>query len=373
MNTDPSALRITHYALRIAFATTWNDQCGIAVYSRSLVAHLEKHAQVEIITLDRESRLFRQIGTLALTAPLDQLAERLNTGDVIHIQHQYPFFGGMALHRNWFRRLLRKLRKPVVVTIHELDFGIGDPWPINMYKPWFNGHLFGGPEIDRIIVHIREHRDLLVNLGIEPEDIKIVPEGVPHVPEVAISPEEAKSELGLTGKRIVTVFGFVVRRKGYEVALQALCELPDDVVLLIAGGCHPDDRTGFFEELESRSSERVIVTGYLPDDRIPVVMAATDVIAAPFTEMSNSGSVMRSIAYGKPIVASDLPATREINERLPCLILTRAGDPQDLAAAIRGLLDDPRNAVEAVQAYAREFTVARSADEIFRIYQELMT
>ena len=361
MNTDPSALRITDYALRITFATTWNDQCGIAVYSRSLVAHLEKHAQVQIISLDREHRM-----------QLNQLAQQMNTGDVIHIQHQYPFFGGMALHRNWFGRLLRKLWKPLVVTVHELDMGEDDLWPINMYKPWFNGHIFGAPEIDRIIVHIREHRDLLVNLGVEPEDIKIVPEGVPHVLETSISTEGAKSELGLAGKRVVTMFGFVVRRKGYEVALEALCELPDDVVLLVAGGCHPDDRTGFFEELKAKSSDRVIVTGYLPDDRIPVVMAATDVIAAPFTEMSNSGSIMRSIAYAKPIVASDLPATREINERLPCLVLARAGDPQDLASGIRGLLDDPRNAVEAVQAYAREFTVARSAEETVAIYKELL-
>jgi glycosyltransferase involved in cell wall biosynthesis len=369
MNTNPSghSSLITHHSSRIALATTWEDVCGIATYSRSLVAHLEKHAQVEIISLDLEHR-----------TQLDQLAQQMNACDVIHIQHQYPFFGGMALHRNWFRRLLRRLRKPLVVTIHELDMGEGDIWPISWYKPLFNHYLFAAPRISRIIVHTNEHRNAFLSVGmadagIEPDIVRVIPEGVPPVPEVAISPEEAKSELGLAGKKVVTIFGFVVRRKGYEVALEALCELPDDVVLLIAGGCHPDDRTGFFEELKARSSERVIVTGYLPDDRIPVVMAATDVIAAPFTEMSNSGSIMRSIAYGKPIVASDLPATREINERLPCLVLARAGDPQDLASGIRGLLDDPRNAVEAVQAYAREFTVARAADEILQIYQELTT
>lgn len=360
--TDHGSL-ITRHSSRIAFATTWDDQCGIAVYSGSLVRELEKHVEVDVVSLDR-----------ANTLPLDQLAERLNQGDVIHIQHQYPFFGGMALHRNWFRKLLRRLKQPLVVTIHELDFGEEDSWPLNMYKPWFNHHLFGAPEIDCIIVHTRGYREALITLGIEPGDIRVVPEGVPHVPEVTISSEDAKSELGLAGKRIVTVFGFVVRRKGYEIALEAFEQLPDDVVLLIAGGCHPDDRTGFFEELKAQiNSDRVVITGYLPDDRIPTVMAATDVIAAPFTEMGNSGSIMRSIAYGKPIVASDLPASREINERLPCLDLFRAGDPYDLAARINGILENNEEAVKAVQAYAREFTVARSAEQTLAVYQELVS
>lgn len=353
--------------MRITFATTWNSACGIAAYSRSLVAELEKHAEVEVVSLDPDCRL-----------PLDQLAERLNQGDVIHIQHQYPFFGGMALHRNWFRRLLKRLRKPVIVTVHELDLGEDDLWPLNWYKPWFNYYLFGAPGIRRVIVHTEQHKELLVRLGmadigIEPDHVRVIPEGVPLVQEVAISPEEAKSELGLADKKVVTIFGFVVRRKGYEVAFEALGELPDDVVLLIAGGCHPNDRTGFFEELKAKLPDRVIVTGYLPDDHIPVVMAATDVIAAPFTEMSNSASIVWSIAYGKPIVASDLPATREINERLECLMLFEAGDPHGLASRISDLLQNDRHAVEAVRAYAREFTVARSADETFQIYQELVT
>ena len=353
---------ITHHALRVAFATTWDDQCGIAVYSRSLVAELERHVEVDVVSLDRQGRL-----------PLGQLAERLNQGDVIHIQHQYPFFGGMALHRNWFRRLLKRLQKPLVVTIHELDLGEDDVWPLKMYKPWLNHHLFGAAEIDRIIVHTRGHQDSLITLGIEPEDVRIVPEGVPRVPKVTISPEAAKLELGLAGRKVVTIFGFVVRRKGYEVALEALGRLPDDVVLVIAGGCHPSDRTGYFEEMKSHLPHRVMITDYLPDDQIPIVMAATDVIAAPFTEMSNSGSIMRAIAYGKPIVASDLPATREINERLPCLILAQAGDPCDFAARISDVLANDREAVKAVQAYADEFTVARSAEETLAIYQELVS
>ena len=353
--------------MKVAFATTWNSKCGVAVYSRSLIAEMEKKAGIDVVSLDRD-----------MTQTPIRLAARLNEGDIIHIQHQYPFFGGMAFHRNRFRQVLKRLKKPLVVTVHELDLGDRDTLPIRMYKQWFNRHLFG-TQIDRIIVHTQEYQGRLQELGIDPSVIRVVPEGVPAVSPPSISSMDAKHTLGLAGKRIITIFGFVVRRKGYEIALDAINRLPDDVVLLIAGGQHPDDHTGFIDELNEQISAdnlsgRVLVTGYLPENRVPLVMAATDVIAAPFTYMSNSSSIMRSIAYGKPIAASDLPATREINERLPCLTLFEVSNPKDLADKVLDLLEDERkmaDAVTAVRAYADTFTIGKSAAETIAVYEEI--
>ncbi len=354
--------------MKITFATTWDSECGVAAYSRSLVAELEDHTVIEVVSLDPGADV----------SPA-WVAARLNSGEVAHIQHQYPFFGGMAFHRNWFRRLLMRMDVPLVVTVHELDLGEADSRPVRGYKRWFNRRLFGAAEIDRIIVHTAEYRDKLAGLGVEPADIRVIPEGVPAVSAPPISAEDAKSELGLAGKKVVTIFGFVVRRKGYGVALEALRHWPADVVLLIAGGPHPSDRTGFFDELKSRIasenlSERVTITGYLPDDKVPVAMAATDVMAGPFTAMSNSGSIVRAIAYGRPIVASDLPAARDINERLPCLLLFNVGDPLDLAAKVEELLEDERKREEAiagVRAYAEDWPVARAAADTLVVYQDL--
>src|SRR5438128_1757319 len=67
------------------------------------------------------------------------------------------------------------------------------------------------------------------------------------VPEVALplpDSEPAKRRWGLEGRTVLTIFGFLARRKGYDVALAALQELPADAVLLAAGGAHAADRTG---------------------------------------------------------------------------------------------------------------------------------
>lgn len=355
--------------MKITFATTWNSRCGIAVYSRSLVAELRKKARVEIVSLDPD----------AITSP-SRLASDLNQGEVAHIQHQYPFFGGMAFHRNSFKRVVVKLKRPLVVTVHELDLGEQDSWLMRVYKPWFNSYLFGGHEVDRFIVHTSEYKDKLARLGIRSDDIRIIPEGVPAVEPPPMTAGEAKEKLGLAGRRVLTIFGFVVRRKGYEAALDALGCLPDDVTLIIAGGCHPSDRTGFVDEIKARLdtqglSKRVLITDYLDDQYVPMVMAATDVVLAPFTAMSNSGSLLRAIAYEKPIVASDLPGTREINARRECLALVNPDDSGGLAEKVRALLDNEwmrKAAVSAVQSYAREFTVVNAAAETLAVYEELL-
>lgn len=355
--------------MRVSFATTWDSKCGVANYSRSLVTALKKHADVEVVSLDPEN----------MTSPV-RLAGALNAGDIAHIQHQYPFFGGMAFHRNWLRHILRRLVVPLVVTVHELDLGESDSPLVRTYKRWFNRSLFNAMEVDRILVHTDEYQEKLEGLGIETDRIEVIPMGVPELPPPPIASRIAKVRLGLTGKKVVTIFGFVVRRKGYEVALDSLRKWPPDTVLLIAGGPHPGDHTGYFDGLKERIassglSERVLVSGYLPEDDIPTIMAATDLVLAPFTSMSSSWSIMHAMAYGKPIVASDLRPAREINSRLPCLSLFKVADQFDLAEKVCELMEDKRKydiAVSAVKAYADMWSVDRAAEDTLAIYNQLL-
>ena len=144
--------------MKITFATTWEDRCGIADYSRALAAELRKHAEIEIVSLDCD----------APKSP-SYLASKLNEGDIAHIQHQYPFFGGMRIYRNTFRRTIVKLNVLLVVTLHELDLGTNRSRLGRAYLRWFNRRLFRGDEIDRLIVHTEDYRRKLTDLGVRPE------------------------------------------------------------------------------------------------------------------------------------------------------------------------------------------------------------
>lgn len=356
--------------MKITLATTWESKCGVAMYSQELVAELERFAEVEVIALDKG----------AVTSPA-RLAARLNDADVAHVQHQYPFFGGMAIQRNWFRQMLARVDVPLVVTVHELDLGESDPFPLRMYKQWFNKYLFRSPEIDRLIVHSADYKMKLERLGVSAEDIRVVPQGVPSVLRSTVSQGAAKLHFGLAGRRVMVILGFVVKRKGYELALNAMKSLPKDISLLIAGGPHPDDETGYFEDLQAQIeedglSDRVKMTGYLPDSRVSLAMAAADVVLAPFTSISNSSSILRAMAYGKPIISADLPWTRELNAGKPKLSLFAPGDGRELVRRIIECLDNAAirdGLVSAIRSYGDSWTVAQAASRTLSVYKELLS
>lgn len=355
--------------MNITFASTWDCRCGVAEYSHSLVRELEKHEKVEVISLDPG----------AISSPA-RLAARLNQGDVAHIQHQYPFFGGMSIYRNWFRQAISKVEVPLVVTVHELDLGANDMFPLRMYKRYFNRLIFNPPEIYRFIIHSKEYLRQMQGIGINPADITVIPEGVPEIPRTRISVMNAKSLLKVSGKRVVTIFGFVVRRKGYEIALQALKSLPDDVILMIAGGAHPDDSTGYFDDLKEEINDqnlqdRVVITGYLENHEIPTIMSASDLVAAPFTSISNSGSILRAIAHRKPMLIADLPWSRELSERCRGLTFFKPGDSVDFASKVNDLLGNRKLLVSNAagsREYADLWTVEKAAEMTLNVYKEVL-
>jgi glycosyltransferase involved in cell wall biosynthesis len=183
------------------------------------------------------------------------------------------------------------------------------------------------------------------------------------------------------GHFVVTLFGFLSRRKGHLLALEALKMLPASVLLLFAGGKHPDDKTSYVKELK-RLNETVTaanharITGYLSPEQVAVVMSATDLVIAPFTESSGSGSLALAFACGKPILASDIEPHREINQISPhALTLFPAGNANALANAILDLQESAARLAmmaEGARRYAATYSYAYMAEETVKIYQSVL-
>ena len=100
------------------------------------------------------------------------------------------------------------------------------------------------------------------------------------------------------------------------MALAALRSLPPETLLLAAGGAHAADHGEPEAWLRAEAgrlgvAERFRITGYLAEEQVPQVFAATDLLLAPFHEVSGSASLALGQAYGCPILASDLPLLRD--------------------------------------------------------------
>jgi glycosyltransferase involved in cell wall biosynthesis len=263
------------------------------------------------------------------------------------------------------------------MTVHEIVEPHGSA-ARRLALTWTNRLHFMRPAFRRLLVHTQSDAEKLAAMGIQAGRIRIVRHGVPPAPNLP-DPIEAKRELGLEGKFVLTIFGFLSRKKGHLTAIEAMRHLPEEVTLLIAGGRHPSDRSGFPDMLERIAAERslegrVRVTGYLAREAVATTMAATDLVLAPFTESSGSGSLAMAFACGKPIVASDIGPHRELVDMQPGVMeLAGHGDAAGLASAIEELRSSPerlRGLSECARALAGASSYEMIGARLVEIYRE---
>jgi len=356
--------------LVVSMLAPMRERCGIADYSRRLAGALRELPDIASVNTVSTPEGAARIGSLAALKNFvsderryRSLGQQLNSVDVAHIQHQYFFFGGVAPHKNHFTTLLKAVRVPLVLTVHEIAEGGTVGWKRALIE-LTNRRNFLHPAIQQIIVHTQADAQKLLGLGVGDTRLTVLPVAVPPALPLP-SRGDAQQALGISGKRVLLMFGFLAAKKGHTLALEALRDLPDDVVLIFAGEQHPDDASGYVARLKESITlqgleKRALITGYLSDERVPLVMAAADVALAPFTESSGSASLAHLLAYGLPVLASDIPPHRELLTQSPgSMSLFPDGDTGAMSRQILELLDDA--ALRAsLQTGAVRFCVERS-------------
>ena len=93
--------------------------------------------------------------------------------------------------------------------------------------------------------------------------------------------------------------------------------------------------------------ERVQLRGHVPYDRVPEVLSQATVTLLPLPDepvarlFTSPLKLFDYMAAGVPIVASDLPALREVLQHEENALLATPGDSDAFAAAVRRLIADP--------------------------------
>jgi len=161
-------------------------------------------------------------------------------------------------------------------------------------------------------------------------------------------------------------------RKGLDVLLNALAELPSDVRCWVASD-GPET-----EALQSRfgGDPRIEWLGRLTDDEKIARLASADVFCAPSLRGESFGVVLiEAMAAGTPIVASDLPGYRRVALPEVHALLTPPGDTAALATALKRILEDAelgRALAAQGAARAEEFSMRSLAEHYVQRYQALI-
>jgi glycosyltransferase involved in cell wall biosynthesis len=119
----------------------------------------------------------------------------------------------------------------------------------------------------------------------------------------------AKSELKLTGKKVILFFGYIKQYKGLELLIRSLPDIVnkiENVHLLIVGEVYGDAKKYQNAIKETGMEERVtFINRFVKDEEIELFFKVADVLALPYISATQSGVVQ--IAYNMELGAVATP------------------------------------------------------------------
>jgi glycosyltransferase involved in cell wall biosynthesis len=180
------------------------------------------------------------------------------------------------------------------------------------------------------------------------------------------------------GRRVLYA-GQLYPWKGVDVLVEALARLPQ-ARLVILGGIEGEPDVARVRALVETLGlgGRVEMPGHVGPARVAEELARASVVAVPFlktamTERHTSPlKAFEAMAAGRPLVASDLPSSREFLRHGENALLLPPGDPGVLAEAVGRLLED-RGLAERIARAAWADSPAYSWDARARKLLALMS
>jgi glycosyltransferase involved in cell wall biosynthesis len=242
---------------------------------------------------------------------------------------------------------------------------------------------------DAIVVHSHAGRARLVDgLGVNGERVHVIPHGAfTYMAERDIGPTRpGGSDTAppvrsvpphATEKAVVLMFGLLRPYKGIDVLLEAWRgtggQRPiEDAELWIAGLPKMD-----LTELRRAAPAGVRFDArFIDEQELPAYFERADLVVLPYRQADQSGVLFTALAFGKPLLLSDVGGFPELARDTGAARVVPAGDAHALGAALRELLGDraalAEMCVKARAATNGHYSWESIAVEHMQLYERLI-
>ncbi|TLX59277.1 hypothetical protein DN826_00325 [Stutzerimonas nosocomialis] len=321
----------------IGFVTTWNERCGISLYSQHLVSGLE--TAVSILApyarhINGEDgwnvcRCWEKNG-----ADLSLLTSVVRGCDfgVLVVQFNYGFF-----EFNSFAAFLTdqvRSRRRVIVTLHSTTDPAGDD------SKRLSALAESLSECYIVLVHSKRDMIRLASLGVT--NVNVFPHGV-----IDYLPPDRSYYSG--GKALIASYGFFLPHKGLIELIEAVAKMRSegfDVHLKMVNAQYPAEESARLilaaqDKIRVLNLENVVelICDFLPDEESLGHLAGADLVVFPYQETgeSSSAAVRAGLAARRPVAVTPLSIFDDVSEAVFVLPGT---DSEALAVGISQLLQD---------------------------------
>ena len=272
----------------------------------------------------------------------------------------------------WARHILRMLGgktrlvfhqgmqipRPKRSPYHKLRFGAIDAWVTPL--AWLKEQVCRNTPIKPARAHV-------LPLGLD--DKWFVP-----IPERTQAKRQARLALGLSQESfVVTLVGRIDRKKGQDVLVAALKDLPPDVHALIVGDPTLDTISDYFDEVRSyvRDNELQWRVHFRPYDIFPRnAFVAADVVTVCSTQESVGSVTLEALATGCAVVGTDTGGTAELLDHGRGWTFA-TGDPNALADALLTLRNHPDAILPRIEA-GREYIDQHRRNVLVKRWEQVL-
>jgi glycosyltransferase involved in cell wall biosynthesis len=218
-------------------------------------------------------------------------------------------------------------------------------------------------------VHSERMRSDLLARGVPPEKVVVLPHG--SKPMAEFDQRESRARLGLPeNAKVVLFFGFIWLGKGIDFLLRAFARVArrlPEAYLYVGGHTRSKKYSAYVTYLRARAyllgfGPRARFWGsFVPEEMVPVIYSAADVVALPYRQdySSVSGVVHQTSGIGKLLLCSRISKFDEVTTGIDPALTVPEEDVDAWADTLVRLLTDETWAAE-LRAKIRRFAEATS-------------
>lgn len=283
---------------------------------------------------------------------------KMTDADVVH--YQWLTMPGID------RRLISP-RRPRVMTAHYI-------LPLEPTRRQVESakRVFGS--MDAVIAHSASGASRLREVvGLPDEQVREIPHGsfdyLTELPAEDPLPPELEGAEG----PVILFFGLIRPYKGVDVLLDGFRQIKG-AELWIVGNPRMD-----LTELEAKAVTAGGKVRWLPrfvtDTKIPAIMRRADLLVLPYRDGEQSGVLYTGLAFGKPMVISNVGGLGDVAREHDAARLVEPGDVDGLAEALSDLVSDDaareQLAAKARAAAGGPFAWDSIASKTIQLYRDL--
>ncbi len=150
-------------------------------------------------------------------------------------------------------------------------------------------------------------QDLTEYLEVKPSKITRIPHGnyLPvHNEDSLPSKSESRNSLGINeNRKLILFFGNIRPYKQVPKLIEKFEEYSDeDSILLIAGRARKEKLGKQIRQKAEKNSNILFEEGFIEEEKVPKYFRASDIVALPFDQIFNSGSVLMAMSMGRMVM-----------------------------------------------------------------------